>query len=142
MKIMARTRSKKSVAEERRRGASPPKSAEEDSKGLLEGVRDFLASAIEEGTETFGRVLKLLEEGSQSPLAPRQILEGVFEQVRLGCEEAEELIAQKVAEVVERLGLPTSQQIQDLADRVERLAGRVETFSNSRKKKTSAGRDD
>ncbi len=115
----------------------------EEDRGLIGakvvGVKDLVKSTIEEGAETFSKVIKLFEDSPHAPQIPRQFLDTLTEQMRQNYEEMETLVAEKVAEVVDRLGLPTNQQIQDLNDRVENLVRKLESFSNSRKDDDSSG---
>ncbi len=113
---------------------------EEDPKkpfeGAVVGVKDFVKSALEEGSETLGKMMKLFEGGTGSAHLPRQLFDNLMEQMRLSYDEVEKLIAEKVAEVLDRLGwMPTDQQIKDLSDRVDSLTSKLEAFSNSRKSK-------
>jgi len=97
----------------------------------------FVRSQIEQGQKVFekveaevtGIVEKIVETAGLDLEKGKNWVENLAEQFEDSREEFEKMLAQRVTEVINRVGLVTRTQIDDLSHRVESLAKKVETLS-------------
>ncbi len=97
----------------------------------------FVRSQIEQGQKAFekveaevtGIVEKIVETAGLDLEKGKNWVENLAEQFEESREEFEKMLALRVTEVINRVGLVTRTQIDDLSHRVESLAKKVETLS-------------
>lgn len=100
-------------------------------------VAVFIRSQIEQGQKVFekveeevsGLVNKIVEVAGLDLEKGKTWVENLAEQFEENREEFEKQLSSRVTEVINKVGLATRSQIDELAHRVETLAKRVETLT-------------
>jgi len=98
-----------------------------------------LATVEEEGTKLFSR---LVDRGQEFEEERRSALEEATEQVREqsgealtrleeASEETQSVVAESVTTALDRVGVPTQEEVDELADKVDHLSQQVDTLAQS-----------
>ncbi len=102
----------------------------------VESVTEFTKARIEEAQENLRKVQKqvtkavqrFVDEGNERLAPGRERIEGLVEKARGNWEEIESQISTQVTEVVNALGLPTANQVDELSRRVDKIAKKVNSL--------------
>jgi len=90
-----------------------------------------LATVEEEGQHLFGELVergeKIEARGKKSWTKTRKELESTTDEIS-------GKLDQNISEVLQRMGVPSRNQVEQLTDRVEELTGQVERLSSTKKK--------
>lgn len=111
----------------------------------VDAINEFARTRLETAQETINKVegeLRRLVDESMERFEPgRERLEALLESVRDSREDLEDQVSERVERVVNAIGLPTATQLEDLNDRVEKLARKVNKLAaNGKTKAKSATR--
>jgi poly(hydroxyalkanoate) granule-associated protein len=97
-----------------------------------------LATVEEEGQSLFGTLVekgkKIEARGKKSWTETRKELESTTEEIGGRLDELGGKLDHNISEVLQRMGVPSRTQVEELTDRVEKLTGQVERLTSPVKK--------
>lgn len=102
----------------------------------VEAINEFAKTRFEKAQEAFRRVedevRRLIEESTERLEPGRERFEALLDRVRETREDFEDQVSDRITAVVNTLGLPTAAQLDELSERVDRLARKINKFATGK----------
>jgi poly(hydroxyalkanoate) granule-associated protein len=109
---------------------STPEESSEEGKNLTELARKVMLATVgavalaQEEAETF--IKKLIERGEIAEKDGRKMMDDLKDRRKKKTQEAEDELESRVAQILERTGVPTKADIEALGDKITALTEKIE----------------